>query len=83
MPTLQIRELPNEVYNWLKQRAKKHRRSMTKEATIVLEDVIRAEKEMIMSKRSQLFKRLEKLPTLDRESAELATKWIRKDRDRL
>ena len=38
MPTLIIRDVPEKTYQRLKAQAEKHRRSMAKEALVVLED---------------------------------------------
>jgi len=37
MPSLILRDLPDEVYKRLRNRARRHRRSMTKEAVSILE----------------------------------------------
>jgi len=40
MPTLTIRNLPAEVYERLRERAKRHRRSITQEAAAIIEQAI-------------------------------------------
>jgi len=39
MPTLQIRDLPEELYDLLKKSANKSRRSRPQDATILLEEI--------------------------------------------
>ena len=40
MPTVYIRELPAPVYRRLKERAKRNRRSITREAALILEETL-------------------------------------------
>lgn len=40
MPTLTIRDLPPELYGRLKDRAKRHRRSITQEALSIIEEAV-------------------------------------------
>ncbi len=40
MPTVTIRDLPDEIYERLKERAERHRRSITQEAAWILEAVL-------------------------------------------
>jgi len=40
MPTLTIRNLPPEVYDRLRERAKRHRRSITQEAAAIIEHAL-------------------------------------------
>ena len=40
MPTLTIRNLPPEIYDRLRERAKRHRRSITQEAVAIIEQVL-------------------------------------------
>lgn len=41
MPTLTIRDLPPEVYDRLRERAKRHRRSVTEEAAAIIVQALR------------------------------------------
>jgi hypothetical protein len=41
MPTFLIRNIPREVYEWLKREAERNRRSMTQQAIVVLEERMR------------------------------------------
>ncbi|MCD4747843.1 MAG: hypothetical protein K8R59_00600 [Thermoanaerobaculales bacterium] len=43
MPSLQIRDLPEHLYNVLAERARKNRRSLAQQATIELERLTQAE----------------------------------------
>lgn len=40
MPTVYIRELPGPVYRRLKERAQRNRRSITREAALILEEAL-------------------------------------------
>ncbi len=40
MPTLYIRTLPQVIYKRLKERAKRNRRSVTQEATVILQEAL-------------------------------------------
>ena len=40
MPTVTIRNLPPEVYERLRERAKRHRRSLTQEAAAIIEQAV-------------------------------------------
>ena len=40
MPTLTIRNLPPELYDRLRERAKRHRRSITQEAAAIIEQAV-------------------------------------------
>lgn len=40
MPTLTIRNLPPEIYDRLRERAKQHRRSITQEAAFIIEEAV-------------------------------------------
>jgi hypothetical protein len=41
MPALLIKDIPREVHEWLKREAERNRRSMTKQAIVVLEERMR------------------------------------------
>lgn len=41
MATLYIRTVPPDIYQRLKERAKRHRRTVPQEAAVILEDVLR------------------------------------------
>lgn len=42
MPTLYIRDVPEELYERLRELAHRHHRSVTKEAIVILEEVLGA-----------------------------------------
>lgn len=81
MPTLQVRELPEDVYFRLQKRAQQEHRSIAQETVVLLRRALDAS-ELHRSRRSEALERIEKrqIPTVPEfpSSAEV----IRDDRDR-
>ena len=81
MPTLQIRNVPDELYEELKSMAKEARRSINQQAIVVLKKAI----DDYEGKKTKKTKALEWIIN-NREQIQLdpilAEKWIREDRDR-
>lgn len=82
MPTLQIRNLPQELYDRLKQAAEEAKRSMTQQAIVILE-------KKLMSEEEERKKQVERLQAINQQtkgvpdtSIEEITKIIREMRDR-
>jgi len=82
MPTLQIRNVPEELYEELKSMAKEARRSINQQAIVVLKKAI---EDYDDSKKTKKAKAIEWIIN-NREQIQLdpklAEKWIREDRDR-
>ena len=82
MPDLMVRNVPQDIYDFLKQSAKAHRRSLNAEVVAILSD-----EDSWMRRRLQI---AATLPELEKARAELARKYprapeslelIREDRD--
>ena len=83
MPTLHIRNLPEELYEKLTLLAKISGRSLTQEAIVQLEKGIEvAMNERINLKNKTLQKMLDKTGKEGLFNSDLAIKWIRKYRDK-
>ncbi len=83
MPTLQIRNLPQKLYDNLKKSAKDSRRSLTREAIILLEKAMtESEVESHKDRRSKLLSEIDQNRKLSKADADLAIQWIREDRDK-
>ncbi len=82
MPTLQIRDLPKDLYKRLQESAKASRRSLTQEAIVLLNKAMN-ESDMKVNKdrRSKVLGEIAKNRKLSKEEADLAIQWIREDRD--
>lgn len=81
MPTLQIRDLPEEIYRKLVRQAEKERRSLSQEAVIVLARCIGHE-DAPRERRREILRRLLAEPAvLDRDLPDPAV-LVREDRDR-
>lgn len=81
MPSLQIRDLPEDIYRKLVRRAEKERRSLSQEAVIVLARCM-GEEEAPQARRREVLRRLRAEPVLlDRDLPDPAT-LVREDRDR-
>lgn len=74
MPTLYVENVPKELYEALRGRARKRHRSMAAEVVALLEDNIPTEKEL--SARRGLLRRLERL----RSKKVLCSRPLRRDR---
>ncbi len=86
MPTLQIRDLPQELYDSLKNAAEQSRRSMTQEVIHILDGYL-AEKQMEATDHLRKLDALERIKELRREikvklTNEEIVEMIREDRDR-
>ena len=83
MPTLYVENVPDELYDALRARAKLHRRSITAEVLALLEDNLPTEKEL--RRRADLLRKLDRLSaSVKRVRGELpsAEEMIREDRSR-
>ena len=80
MPTLQVRDLPEEVYSQLSYLAKREHRSLTQEAIVLLREGIEAK----MGNKDRRRKTLEQISTLgiDRKDLPDPVALVREDRDR-
>ena len=80
MPTLQVRDLPDEVYSQLSYLAKREHRSLTQEAIVLLREGIEAK----MGNKDRRRKTLEQISTLgiDRKDLPDPVALVREDRDR-
>ena len=59
MATLYVENVPDELYDALRERAKLHRRSITAEVLALLEDNVPTEKEL--KRRTDLLRKLDRL----------------------
>ena len=83
MPTLQIRDLPQDIYDSLVASAEANRRSLTQEATVILENNL-----LPIKRRLEKQKALDRLKELGAKyfngiNSEEIVDMIREDRDRL
>lgn len=82
MPTLQIRNLPQKLYDDLKKSAKDSRRSLTQEAIALLEKAMtESDVKINKDRRSKLLSEIDKNRKLSKAEADLAIQWVREDRD--
>ena len=72
--SLSIKNVPDDVVGRLRDRAKRHRRSMQQEMIVILEEAVGARKLTI----EEGIKRIE---ALGLRTGDDATRWIREDRD--
>ena len=81
MPTLQIIDLPQDIYDSLVASAEANRRSLTQEATVILENNL-----LPMKRRLEKQKALDRLkelrPHFEGVTSDEIVQWIREDRDR-
>ena len=83
MATLYVENVPDELYDALRERAKLHRRSITAEVLALLEVNIPTEKEL--RRRADLLRKLDRLSaSVKRAGGEFPTaeEMIREDRSR-
>ncbi len=80
MPTLQIREIPQDIYDNLVKSAKMSRRSLTQEAILLLEKGLSIEDHKI--KKLQVLEKIKKMPKLKNITMDKIVASIREDRDR-
>jgi ribosomal protein L9 len=85
MPTLQIREIPQELFDQLKEAAENSRRSMTQEAIYIIEQNL-LERQAIqkhLKEKTALASKVKKLKKhFEGISSDDIVKMIRQDRDR-
>lgn len=82
MPTLRIKNIPQELYDLLQQSAKESRRSLTQEAIVQLEKGLSdLEIKTVNVPRHKVLDEIAKNRKLSKSDADLAIKWIREDRD--
>lgn len=81
MPTLQIRDLPQEVYDSLTASAEANRRSLTQEATVILENNLLPLKRKL-EKQKALDRLKELRPYFEGVTSDEIVTMIREDRDR-
>ncbi len=80
MPTLQIRNLPQEIYDQLKESADNSRRSLNQEAITLLERGLHVKTDGKVIAKNNLLRHL----VSDKKSnfcSEDAIKWVREDRE--
>jgi plasmid stability protein len=83
MATLYVENVPDELYDALRKRAKLHRRSITSEVLALLEENVPTEKEL--RRRADLLRKLDRLSaSVKRVRGEFASaeQMIREDRSR-
>ncbi len=80
MPTLQVRDLPNDIYIQLNYLAKKEHRSLAQETIVLLKEGIESK----LGNKERRRKLLEKMITLEIDGSKYPdpVKLIREDRDR-
>lgn len=82
MPSLQVRDLPEHIYQQIVQLADAERRSITQETIILLEKALQAEKQN-KQRRKQLFNRIiQETDNRQNESVLDPVQLIREDRER-
>ena len=82
MPTLQIRNMPQELYDNLKDSALTSKRSLTQEAIDLLEKALALKgNDSYQCKRKKLVEEISKMRKLSESEANLAIEWIRQDRN--
>lgn len=82
MPTLQIRNLPQELFDKLKASALESKRSMTQEAILLLQRSLETGIEDRKDRVTKLQALNEKLEKPEGAKMEEIIRWIREDRDR-
>ncbi len=83
MPTLYVENVPKELYDGLRNRARRHRRSIAAEVLSLLEENIPTEKEL--RTRQEALRKLERLrftKSVSETSFPSSEDMIREDRDR-
>ncbi len=81
MPTLQIRNLPQDLYDHLQRSAKKSRRSLTQEAIIQMQRGLGITlMDEAVARKNEVIDRIRKRGPIAADP-DLAVKWIREDRD--
>lgn len=80
MSTLEIQNIPQELYDLLKKSAGRSGRSLAQEAIILLEEILTEKEEFILRKR--IWTESTNIRKLTKEEGDLAIEWIRQDRER-
>jgi plasmid stability protein len=80
MPTLQIRDLPENIHKEIAESAEMSRRSINQEAIVLLEKGLLAAK--VKKNKKALIDKLGKLPKIKGLTSDDIVKEIRKDRER-
>jgi len=84
MHTLQIRNIPEDLFRKIKKSAKDSRRSMTQEAIVLLDKALSDNNHSKdhLQQRRKLAEEVAKSRKLTEKEAKLAIRWLREDRDR-
>jgi plasmid stability protein len=82
MPTLYVENVPDDLYDALRKRAKENRRSIASEVLSLLEENVPTKKEL--ARRRSIFERIERLNSGRRLNKAFPSteEMIREDRDR-
>lgn len=82
MPSLQVRELPENIYSLLQEKAKNEHRSLAQEAVVVLARGLEVSLSL-KNRRMELLKQIRSNPVIDQEALLLApADLLREDRQR-
>lgn len=82
MPSLQVRDLPEHIYQQIVQRADTERRSITQETIVLLEKALQIEKQN-KERRKQLFNRiLQETNNKQNENILDPVQLVREDREK-
>jgi len=83
MPSLQVRDLPEHLYQEIVQLAEADRRSITQETIVLLEKALNIEKEN-KKRRQQLLKKIQEETNQEQNDEEILdpVKLVREDRER-
>lgn len=83
MHTLQIRNIPDELFEKIKRSAKRSKRSLTQEAIVLLDKALSTELDVgDASAKIEIVEEVSRNRKLTKEEADLAIQWIREDRNR-
>ncbi len=82
MPNLQVRDLPENIYNRIKELAEEERRSITQQTIILLEKALEIEKENKRRRKRLLDQIAEENKESEREAPADPVPLIREDRER-
>ncbi|RCW81647.1 hypothetical protein DER71_12312 [Halanaerobium sp. DL-01] len=83
MPSLQVRDLPEHLYQEIVQLAEADRRSITQETIVLLEKALNIEKEN-KKRRQKLLKKIQEETSQEQKDEEILdpVKLVREDRER-
>lgn len=82
MPTLQVRDLPEHIYNEIKELAEKERRSITQQTIVLLEKALEIERENKKRRKKLLDQIVEENEEGDIDNIPDPVPLIREDRER-